>query len=124
MVEWQPYPNLPVYVVHPIHRDGYGHTLHRNNLLPISNNLEQGEGANSVGVDGPNDKLAPVPHRCDALLVECPAEQGKPFIPEKTMWTGTDPTDKGLQDDSNVLILFRQSSRSTKEVLKFYTGAK
>ena len=36
VVEWKPYPNLPVYVVCP--RDGEGHswTLHRNYLLPIS----------------------------------------------------------------------------------------
>ena len=41
VVEKQPYPNVPVYVVHP--RDGKGHsqTLHGNNLLPISPNLEQ-----------------------------------------------------------------------------------
>ena len=42
MEKWS-YPNVPVYVVHP--RDGKGHsqTLHRNYLLPISSNLEQGE---------------------------------------------------------------------------------
>ena len=43
VVEKLPYPNVPVYVVCP--RDGEGHswTLHRNYLLPISPNLEQGE---------------------------------------------------------------------------------
>ena len=43
VVEKQPYPNVPVYVVWP--RDGKGHsqTLHRNYLLPISSNLEQNE---------------------------------------------------------------------------------
>ena len=40
MVEWQPYPNLPVYVVHPIDGGGCSCTLHRNYLLPINNNLE------------------------------------------------------------------------------------
>ena len=36
VVEKQPYPNIPVYVVGP--RDGEGHswTLHRNYLLPIN----------------------------------------------------------------------------------------
>ena len=53
MVEQQPYPNLPVYVGQPIHREGCSCTLHRNYLLPISNNLEQGECENSVGGDGP-----------------------------------------------------------------------
>ena len=40
VVEKQPYPNVPVYVVHP--RDGEGHsqTLHRNYLLPISSNIK------------------------------------------------------------------------------------
>ena len=47
VVEWQPYPNLPVYLVCPIDREGC--TLYRNYLLPISNNLEQGEGAYAAG---------------------------------------------------------------------------
>ena len=43
VVEKWPYPNLPVYVVHP--RDGEGHsqTLHRNYLLPINSNMGQDE---------------------------------------------------------------------------------
>ena len=43
VVEKQPYPDLPVYVVCP--RDGEGHsrTLHRNYLLPISSNMGQDE---------------------------------------------------------------------------------
>ena len=43
VVEKQPYPNVPVYVVCP--RDGEGHswTLHRNYLLPINSNIGQGE---------------------------------------------------------------------------------
>ena len=44
VVEWQPYPNLPIYVVHPIDGGRCSHTLHRNYLLPINNNLEQEEG--------------------------------------------------------------------------------
>ena len=51
VVEKWPYPNLPVYVVHP--RDGEGHsqTLHRNYLLPISSNMEQDE------TDGSEDRV-------------------------------------------------------------------
>ena len=40
VVEWWPYPNLPVYVVCPRDAEGYSQTLHRNYMLPISNNLE------------------------------------------------------------------------------------
>ena len=36
VVEWQPYPNLPVYVVSPIDGQGCSCTIHRNYLLPIS----------------------------------------------------------------------------------------
>ena len=43
VVEKQPYPNVPVYVVHPRDREGCSQTLHRNYLLPISPNLEQGK---------------------------------------------------------------------------------
>ena len=35
VMEWQPYPNLPVYVVHPKDEEGHSHNLHRNYLLPI-----------------------------------------------------------------------------------------
>ena len=36
VVEWQPYPNLPVYGVCPIDVEGCSCTLHRNYLLPIT----------------------------------------------------------------------------------------
>ena len=60
MEEW-PYPNLPVYVVHP--RDGEGHsqTLHRNYLLPINSNMEQGEAEGSKERIKNNISLTPVP---------------------------------------------------------------
>ena len=63
VVEQQPYPNLPVYVVHP--RDGEGHswTLHRNYLLPISNNLDQAG-------DELIDQLAPVSPADSGLLAD------------------------------------------------------
>ena len=41
VVEWQLYPNLPIYVVCPIDGEGHSHTLHWNFPLPISYNLEQ-----------------------------------------------------------------------------------
>ena len=43
VVEWQPYLYLPVYVVCSIGGEGCSCTLHQNYLLPMSNNLEQGE---------------------------------------------------------------------------------
>ena len=47
MVEKQPYPNLPVYVVCP--RDGgmVWPTLHRNYLLPINSNMGQDDADGS-----------------------------------------------------------------------------
>ena len=41
VVEKQPYPNVPVYVVCSRDGEGCSWTLHRNYLLPISPNLEQ-----------------------------------------------------------------------------------
>ena len=61
IVEKQPYPNVPVYVVYP--RDGEGHSqsLHRNYLLPINSNLEQtGKDAPMAGVEHTNTST-PVP---------------------------------------------------------------
>ena len=68
-MEWQPYPNLPVYVVCPIDREQHSHTLHQNFLLPISHNLGQEKCKNAVeggGINEPN----PVPHAEDVLLVD------------------------------------------------------
>ena len=66
VVEKQPYPNVPVYVV--CSRDGEGHswTLHRNYLLPISPNLEQGKMEKPVVGVGNNTSLTPVPPVSDA----------------------------------------------------------
>ena len=55
IVEKQPYPNVPVYVVCP--RDGEGHSqiLHRNYLLPITPNIGQDEKDEPMaGVDNNN----------------------------------------------------------------------
>ena len=69
-MEWKPYPNFPVYVVHP--RDGEGHsqTLLQNYLLPISNNLEKVEDENSVAGVGPIDKPTLMPHVDSGLPVD------------------------------------------------------
>ena len=56
-----PYPNVPVYVVCPRDGEGCSQTLHRNYLLPISPNLEQGEMDKSVAGAGNDTSPAPVP---------------------------------------------------------------
>ena len=66
VVEQQPYPNLPIYVVHPIDGGGHSHTLYRKH---INNSLEQKEGENPVGGDGSCDEPTPVPHENDVLPV-------------------------------------------------------
>ena len=66
VVEKQPYPNVPVYVVCP--RDGEGHsqTLHRKYLLPISPNLEQSKMDKPVAGVENDTSLTPVPPVSDA----------------------------------------------------------
>ena len=68
VVEKQPYPNVPVYVVCP--RDGEGHswTLHRNYLLPISPNLEQSELDKPVAGVENDTSPTPVPSVGDAPI--------------------------------------------------------
>ena len=65
-MEWQPYPSLPVYVVHPIDWEGCSHTLHQNFLLPINQYLEHDECENAVERDGGNEPTT-VQHVEDAL---------------------------------------------------------
>ena len=80
VVEQQPYPNLPVYVVCPIDGEGYSHTLHKNFLLPISHNLEKDECENAMEGDSSNEPT-PVPHAEDALLVNQLAQSHPEGIP-------------------------------------------
>ena len=73
VVVWQPYPNLPVYVVCPIDGEGPSHTLQWNFLLPISHNLGQDECEEAVEGDG-NNGPNPVPPKEDALPVNSPTK--------------------------------------------------
>ena len=61
VVEKQPYPNMPVYVVCPRDREGCSQTLHRNYLLPINSNIEQSKMDEPVAGVGNNISLTPVP---------------------------------------------------------------
>ena len=88
VVEKQPYPNVPVYVVHP--RDGEGHsqTLHRNYLLPISSNLEQSELDKPLAGVGNDTSPTPVPSVSDAPIEAEPSGTVTPHsmgsIPESS----------------------------------------
>ena len=64
VAEKWPYPNVPVYVV--CLREGCRQTLHRNYLLPISPNLEQGKMDKPVVGVGNDTSLTPVPPVDDA----------------------------------------------------------
>ena len=61
VVEKWPYPNVPVYVVCPRDGEGNSWTLHRNYLLCISSNLEQGKMDESVAGAGNDTSPTPVP---------------------------------------------------------------
>ena len=73
VMEKQPYPNVPVYVVYP--RDGEGHsqTLHRNYLLSINSNLEQGEKDEPMVGVGNDTSPTPVPSVGNALAEAGPS---------------------------------------------------
>ena len=61
VMEKHPYPNVPVYVVHPRDGEGCSQTLHRNYLLPINSNLEQGKKDEPMVGVGNDTSLPPVP---------------------------------------------------------------
>ena len=61
VVEKWPYPDVLVYVVHPRNGEGHSWTLHRNYLLPINPNMEQGETDEPMARVGNTTSLTPVP---------------------------------------------------------------
>ena len=61
VVEKWPYPNVPLYVVCPRDREGCSQTLHRNYLLPINSNIQQGKMDKPVIGFGNNTSLTPAP---------------------------------------------------------------
>ena len=83
VVEKQPYPNLPVYVVYP--RDGEGHswTLHRNYLLPISSNMGQDETDGSEDRVKNNTSPTPVP----SVSGSTQSSQDQPAPVRHGIWT-------------------------------------
>ena len=61
VVEKWPYPNLPVYVVHPSNGEGCSRTLHKNYLLPINSNMGQDEADGAEERVKNNTSLTPAP---------------------------------------------------------------
>ena len=72
VVEKQPYPSVPIYVVHPKDGEGCSQTLHRNYLLPISSNLEQNEKDAPMARVEHTNTPAPVPS------VDCETANAEP----------------------------------------------
>ena len=66
IVEKQPYPDLPVYVVCCRDGEGCSRTLHRNYLLPISSYMGQDETDGSEDRVKNNTSLTPVPSVSDS----------------------------------------------------------
>ena len=67
VVEKQPYPNIPVYVVCLRDREGCSWTLHRNYLLPINPNMRQGEADESKERVENNTSSTPAPSAVSTL---------------------------------------------------------
>ena len=61
VVEKWSYPNVPVYVVCLRDGEGCSQTLHRNYLLPINSNIEQGKPDKPISRVGNTTSLTPLP---------------------------------------------------------------
>ena len=81
VVEWWPYPNLPMYVVCPRDGEGCSQTLHRYYLLPISKHLEQVEDENTVGGVEHIDKPTPVSPADTGLPADGPTKSHPESLP-------------------------------------------
>ena len=119
VVERHPYPNLPVYVVCPIDGEEGSQTLHRNYLLPISNNLEQAECENPVEGVGPIDEPTPALQTDKALPANWLTESWLESIPNSapkqhnqvdtelsgsTWLTSPDPINDGLKAEDTMPV--------------------
>ena len=83
VVEKQPYPNLPVYVVCPRDGEGHGQTLHRNYFLSISSNMGQGEADGSEERVKNNTSPTPVPSASKSMQ----SSAGQPAPVRCGIWT-------------------------------------
>ena len=129
VLKWQPYPNLPIYAVQPIDREGHSCTICQNFLLPIIHSLEQDESKIAVEGAGSN-KHTPVPHKAEALpannltksqleSTHCsPSKQCELVNPEPTGSTSPESMDEGLQaNDDDAPAPLRWSSRKMRNQL-------
>ena len=104
VVEKWPYPNLPVYVVHPRDREGHSRTLHRNYLLPINANMgwDEADGAEERVENNTSPTPAPSADNSmqDSLDPPAPVRCGTQTTRNQLPWryrnfwlsTGTRPT--------------------------------
>ena len=90
VTEKQSYPNVPVYVVCLRDGEGCSQTLHRNYLLPISSNLEQGKKDEPMVGVGDDTTLPPA-----SSVGSAPADAGPSGMATST-WA--DNTPQGSQD--------------------------
>ena len=129
LVEQQPQPNLPVYVVCPMDGEGCSQTLHRNYFLPISNNLGQAEDENAaVGVELINEPT-PVPQAHSELPADGPtksqleslhnslAKQSKLLNPDSAGSATPDPANDESQTGQDQPAPLRQSACTTRNLL-------
>ena len=104
MEQW-PYPNLPVYTVHPMDGEGCSQNLHRNYLLPISNNLEQVGDENSVAGVEPIDKPTPAQPADSGLPDNGPTESQMGSLPnslpKQQVLVNPEPTRSATSDMVN-----------------------
>ena len=125
VVEKQPYPNIPVCVVHPIDGEGCSQTLYRNYLLPISSNLEQAKWEDLVEGVGSIDEPTPAPQTDNALpadrVTESQPKSISNSVPEQhelvdlelTWLTGlarSDPLNDRLKAEDTTPVPLRESA--------------
>ena len=101
VVGWQPYQDLPVYVVQPVDWEGHTCTMHRNYMLLINDTLESRGSAKTVSGEELMDNQA-LGYHAGALPFKClpgnqldstlnlPTEQKKPVTSEMTRSNTTD----------------------------------
>ena len=84
MEKW-PYPNVPVYVVHPRVGDRGSQTLHRNYLLPINSNIGQDEKDAPLARVENNNTSIPVPPLDSEPADAGPSRIGTPSATDSTL---------------------------------------
>ena len=111
VVERQPYPNVPVYVVCPTDGEGCSWILHRNYLLPISPNLEHTKKDAS---------MAGVEHTSTSVPV--PSVDSQPADTEPSRMATSDTTGNMSQGSLDQPAPLRCGTCTTQNQLPWRTG--